>query len=71
MDAGGRRQPLCSVLATDALRAALDALDDPADRSLRDLLLLVDVQEGPLDAAESTLLVEADVDVPEDLDRVR
>ena len=69
VDASGRRQPLCSVLATDRLRAALDALGDPADRSLRDLLLLVDVRERPLDAEESALLV--DIDVPEDLDRIR
>ena len=68
VDATGRRQPLCSVLATDALTEALAALGEPAGRSLRDLLRLVDVRVRRLDAAESALLV--DVDVPEDLDRL-
>ena len=68
VDATGRRQPLCSVLATDALAAALAALGDPVGRSLRDLLRLLDVHERPLDEGESALLV--DVDVPEDLGRI-
>jgi molybdopterin-guanine dinucleotide biosynthesis protein A len=68
VDATGRRQPLCSVLTTDALTGALAAMGEPAGRSLRDLLGLLDVRERPLDDEESALLV--DVDVPEDLDRI-
>ena len=69
VDASGRRQPLCSILATDGLAAALDALGCPSGRSVRDLLRLIDVRTRPLDAEESALLV--DIDVPEDLDRIR
>ena len=68
VDGTGRRQPLCSALDTSAMTAALDAIGDPAGRSLRDLLQLVDVRDRPLDAESSALLV--DIDVPEDLDRL-
>lgn len=68
VDTSGRRQPLCSVLATDALMRALADLGEPAGRSLRDLLGLLDVRERPLDEEETALLV--DVDLPDDLDRI-
>lgn len=68
VDTTGRRQPLCSVLAMDALTEALVTLGEPAGRSLRDLLRLLDVRERPLSEEQTALLV--DVDVPRDLDRI-
>ena len=68
VDATGRRQPLCSILATDDVASALGALGESSGRSVRDLLRLIEVHERLLDDEESALLV--DVDVPEDLDRI-
>ena len=69
VDGSGFRQPLCAVVRTDAARAALRELGDPAGASLRDLFFLIDVKERPLEAAE--LGSVADIDTPDDLRRAR
>ncbi len=69
VDATGRRQPLCAVADTEALRLALDRLGDPRGRSMRELLSGLDVQEHPLDAEEASCL--DDIDTPADLSRAR
>jgi len=42
VDGSGFRQPLCAVVRTQALRGALQDLGDPAGRSMRDLISLLD-----------------------------
>jgi molybdopterin-guanine dinucleotide biosynthesis protein A len=69
VDGSGFRQPLCAVLRTDAVRAALRELGDPAGASLRDLMSLIDVQERPLHGAEMGWV--DDIDTPDDLRRAR
>lgn len=69
VDQSGFRQPLCTVVRTEAVRAALRQLGDPRGRSLRELMALIDVRERPLDEAE-TRWVE-DIDTPEDLRKMR
>jgi molybdopterin-guanine dinucleotide biosynthesis protein A len=69
VDRSGFRQPLCAVVRTEALRAALAALGDPAGRSLRDLMSLLDVQERPLGEAEMRWV--HDIDTPDDLRAAR
>ena len=69
VDGSGFRQPLCAVVRTDAVRAALRELGDPAGASLRELFSFIDVQERPLKAAEMGSV--ADIDTPEDLRRAR
>jgi molybdopterin-guanine dinucleotide biosynthesis protein A len=65
VDRSGFRQPLCAVVRTDALRAALSGLGDPRGRSLRDLMSFIDVQERPLGEGEMRWV--HDIDTPEDL----
>ena len=65
----GRRQVLCCVWRTDALRGALGELGEPRGRSVRSLVALASVDEWHLDMAESGLL--ADIDTPDDLARVQ
>jgi molybdopterin-guanine dinucleotide biosynthesis protein A len=69
VDPSGFRQPLCSVVQTRALRDALVALGDPRDRSIRDLMELIDVRERPLDEAERAWV--DDIDTPGDLRKAR
>ena len=69
VDRSGFRQPLCAVVRTEALRAALAELGDPAGRSLRDLISLLDFQERPLSEAEMRWV--HDIDTPEDLREAR
>jgi len=69
VDRSGFRQPLCAVVRTDALRAALAGLGDPRGRSLRDLMALIDVQERPLGEAEMRWV--HDIDTKDDLRRAR
>ncbi|MEP7191915.1 MAG: NTP transferase domain-containing protein [Actinomycetota bacterium] len=69
VDGSGFRQPLCAVFHTEALRAALRELGDPAGRSMRDLLSVLDLQERPLDDSETCWV--ADIDTPADLRRAR
>ena len=69
VDGSGFRQPLCAVVRTEALRAALLELGDPYGRSLRDLLMLLDVRERPLDEAEMGWV--DDIDTPDDLRKAR
>jgi molybdopterin-guanine dinucleotide biosynthesis protein A len=69
VDDSGFRQPLCSVVRADALRGALDVLGDPAGRSLRDLLSLLNVKERALGEAEMGWV--DDIDTPDDLARAR
>ena len=69
VDGSGFRQPLCAVIRTEALRTALRELGDPHDRSLRELLALVDVRERPLGEAEMRWV--EDIDTPQDLRRAR
>jgi molybdopterin-guanine dinucleotide biosynthesis protein A len=69
VDRSGFRQPLCAVVRTDALRAALAGLGDPRGRSLRDLMSLIDVQERPLGEAEMRWV--HDIDTMDDLRKAR
>jgi molybdopterin-guanine dinucleotide biosynthesis protein A len=69
VDAWGFRQPLCAVVRTEAVRAALRRLGNPRGRSMRELMSFIDVHERPLDEAE-TRWVE-DIDTPQDLRRMR
>lgn len=69
VDAEGRRQPLCSVVRTAALRAAIDALPVTTDVSMRALFTNLVLLERQLSGSESTVIV--DVDTPADLDRLR
>lgn len=69
VDVDGRRQPLCSVIRTPALRRAVDALATTADVSIRTLMSQLAVIERQLTTAEAAAIV--DVDTPEDLDRLR
>lgn len=69
VDGSGFRQPLCAVARTDAVRVALRGLGDPAGRSLRDLLSLIDVLERPLSEVEMGWV--DDIDTPDDLRRAR
>jgi molybdopterin-guanine dinucleotide biosynthesis protein A len=69
VDGSGFRQPLCAVVRTEAVRAALRELGDPAGASLRDLMSLLDVRERPLDEGEMGWV--DDIDTPEDLRRAR
>jgi molybdopterin-guanine dinucleotide biosynthesis protein A len=69
VDGSGFRQPLCSVIRTDAVRAALRKLGDPAGASLRDLMSLIDVAERPLEEGEMGWVT--DIDTPADLRRAR
>jgi molybdopterin-guanine dinucleotide biosynthesis protein A len=69
LDATGRRQPLCSVASTDALRAALADLGDPSGRSMTALLSHLTVEERALDVEEDRSL--DDIDTPADLSMAR
>ena len=69
VDGSGFRQPLCAVVRTAALRAALRELGSPAGRSLRDLMSFIDVHERPVDDAEMSWI--DDIDTPDDLRRAR
>jgi molybdopterin-guanine dinucleotide biosynthesis protein A len=69
VDGSGHRQPLCAVIRTEVLRAALRELGAAHGRSLRDLLALVDVRERPLREAEMRWI--EDIDTPQDLRRAR
>jgi len=69
VDGSGVWQPLCAVVRTEALRAALLELGNPDGRSLRDLILRLDVQERPLDELEVGWV--DDVDTPDDLRKAR
>ena len=68
-DATGRRQPMCSVLATDALRRAIDRLGGARGQSMSALLTELSVQERPLDRLERSWM--DDIDTPADLSRAR
>jgi molybdopterin-guanine dinucleotide biosynthesis protein A len=69
VDGSGFRQPLCAVVRTGALRAALRELGEPGGRSLRDLMCLIDVRERPLVEGEMGWI--DDIDTPDDLRRAR
>ena len=69
VDGSGFRQPLCAVVRTEAVRAALAGLGDPRGRSLRDLMTRIDVQERPLSEAEMRWV--DDIDTPDDLRKAR
>jgi molybdopterin-guanine dinucleotide biosynthesis protein A len=69
VDASGFRQPLCAVVRTEAVRAALRRLGNLRGRSMRDLMALIDVQERPLDEAETRWV--DDIDTPQDLLKMR
>jgi molybdopterin-guanine dinucleotide biosynthesis protein A len=69
VDASGFRQPLCAVVRTEAVRAALRRLGDPRGRSMRDLMSLIDVRERSLDEAETRWV--DDIDTPQDLLKMR
>jgi molybdopterin-guanine dinucleotide biosynthesis protein A len=69
VDGSGFRQPLCAVVRTAAMRAAFRELGDPAGRSLRDLMALMDVHERRLDESEMSWV--DDIDTPDDLLRAR
>jgi molybdopterin-guanine dinucleotide biosynthesis protein A len=65
-DASGRANWLCSAWRRSVLGAAVDALGDPAGRSMRDLTAGVHAVEVPdIDG------VADDVDTPSDLERAR
>lgn len=64
-DASGRQQPLCSIFSTQVLSDALARMGSMSNRSLREVVDLLDVRPRHLDHAESALL--RDVDQPEDL----
>lgn len=65
VDAEGRRQPLCAAYRVPSLRRALEAMGDPAGRSMRELLSHLAVHELSMGAAGEALL--HDIDTPEDL----
>ena len=67
VDATGRRQPLCSVVRTDALRAALSRIGEPAGQPMHRLMRELSVQERPLTADEERLAI--DIDTADDLER--
>jgi molybdopterin-guanine dinucleotide biosynthesis protein A len=69
VDRSGFRQPLCAVVRTEALRAALAGLGEPRGRSLRDLMARIDVQERSLSEAEIGWV--DDIDTPDDLRKAR
>ena len=69
VDASGSRQPLCAVVRTEVVRAALRRLGNPRGRSMRDLMALIDVRERPLDEAETRWV--DDIDTPQDLLKMR
>jgi hypothetical protein len=69
VDGSGFRQPLCAVVRTEAVRAALRELGDPAGRSLRELMSRIDVRERPLEQAEIRWV--EDIDTPQDLREAR
>ena len=69
VDASGFRQPLCAVVRTEALRAAMVGLGESHGRSLRDLMSLIDVRERPLSEAETRWV--DDIDTPGDLRKAR
>lgn len=69
VDRSGFRQPLCAVVRTDALCAALARLGDPTGRSLRDLMSRIDVQERPLSETEMDWV--HDIDTKDDLRKAR
>jgi molybdopterin-guanine dinucleotide biosynthesis protein A len=69
VDASGRRQPLCCVVAADALRAAIDRLGSARGQSMTALMAELSVKERRLDE-QSCRLVE-DIDTPADLTRAR
>jgi molybdopterin-guanine dinucleotide biosynthesis protein A len=69
VDSSGFRQPLCAVVRTDAVRAALRELGPPAGRSMRDLMALIDVHERPLEEGEMRSI--DDIDTPNDLRRAQ
>jgi len=69
VDGSGYRQPLCTVVRTEALRRALGELGDPHGRSMRDLMSLIDVRERPLSEAEMRWV--DDIDTPDDLRKAR
>jgi molybdopterin-guanine dinucleotide biosynthesis protein A len=69
VDTSGFRQPLCTVVRTEAVRAALVGLGDPRGRSVRELMSLIDVQERPLREAEMCWV--NDIDTPDDLRKAR
>jgi Molybdopterin-guanine dinucleotide biosynthesis protein A len=69
VDGSGYRQPLCTVVRTEALCRALGELGDPHGRSMRDLMSLIDVRERPLSEAEMRWV--DDIDTPDDLRKAR
>jgi molybdopterin-guanine dinucleotide biosynthesis protein A len=72
VDESGRSQPLAAAYRAASLRAALDRLGSPEGRAVRDLVALMEVEEftrGP-DVGWPALAL-ADVDTPDDLDRLR
>jgi molybdopterin-guanine dinucleotide biosynthesis protein A len=69
VDGAGLRQPLCSVVRTDALRAALAGLGEPHGASVRDLMSRIDIHERLLGEAEMCWV--QDIDTPQDLRRAR
>ena len=66
VDASGRRQTLCSVVAADALRVRAAGRTDWHGAALRALLAGLRLTEVPARAAEAH-----DIDVPGDLDRLQ
>lgn len=66
VDEDSRRQWLCGVWRTAALRAALAAAGDPANRSVRGVLGGLVVAAVPAEPGEA-----ADIDTPADLRAVR
>lgn len=69
IDEEGRRQSLCSVLRTAALRAAIDALPATTDVSMRALFANLALHERQLTASESAVII--DVDTAADLEWLR
>lgn len=69
IDAEGRLQPLCAVLACEAVREALAASPSVDGLSLRELFARMSVRGVPMGEGDAVLL--ADIDSPADLDRAR
>ena len=67
IDTHGRRQPLCAVYRTAALRAAIASLGDPNGQSMRALTAHLAVREILIE--DHTTL--HDIDTTVDLDRAR
>lgn len=65
VDEDGHRQPLCSILPSDAITLALNGIGDPAGFSMRSFLSRLDVTELPLIGSDAVLL--RDIDVPADV----